>query len=161
MNHRWTAADVARATGVTAALIGHWCDRHTITLGADDEQASGHGVPRKFSINRVLQIALAKILSDLGMATSKAARLALTFTDTGTVDRSPGELFEDAPTVLLVSGDRSRVVRSNEISSADDVQALMAHDSENPAAVIVLPLNRIVARVRAALGLELPAACRL
>lgn len=70
------AADVTRATGVTASKFNIWLDRGLIRTNSKDETGTGYGRPRSFSLQTAHRVGLAHELTKIGMQPSIALELA-------------------------------------------------------------------------------------
>jgi hypothetical protein len=73
---------VCAATGVPAARLGRWKDRKTFEPSRDDKGSTGSGDHRLFSRESVNRIAIAKALTDLGIAAKPANQAATLFETT-------------------------------------------------------------------------------
>jgi hypothetical protein len=70
---------VCAATGVPAARLGRWKDRKTFEPSRADKGSTGSGDHRLFSRESVNRIAIAKCLTDLGIAAKPANQAATLF----------------------------------------------------------------------------------
>lgn len=98
---RFTGAEIARAVGWTMAALNN-ATRGDHPIIRPTKPAGGTGRVNLFSYRRAMQIALTAALMRQGFKVSHAANVALSFTDHGTEERPPLELFGGASTVLLV-----------------------------------------------------------
>lgn len=128
METGFAAADVTRATGVDPGVLQNWLKRPVIVGGADRIEGGGSpGKHRRFTLQVVMQIALAKELIDVssGMELKTAFGSAMQFAHFGETEvgwvygdkdespkRSPGLPFHYAhgDTLLLVRGQSAEVV---------------------------------------------------
>jgi hypothetical protein len=140
---RFTASEVADATGVRPEKQYQWEDRGITVLSRRDKRSRGSGDPSLKSIETVYGIAITAALVKLGVTAKLAARAALAFTDEGQTGRKPGALFARGKTVLKVTPERSTVVNAFADTSFTDVC--------NSASVIII-CNQIVQKVDAVLN---------
>lgn len=154
---RFTSADVCRAAGVPAATLANWISRKpaTIRLGEHDTPAGGSTGTHLFTLNRIVQVALTAELVTLGIPPRDAAWCAFAFTDTeepsylpwtGREDRARGELFREGRTVLLAGVGFAQIV-----NMAAGVPLDVLIRQRGAASAVVVDVNAVVARVRAAL----------
>jgi hypothetical protein len=74
--------DAAEAAALDVALLRSWLDREPIIeLGRFDQAPQGTGKPRLLTLRRIIAIAIAAELVELGIITSRAGRIATLFTD--------------------------------------------------------------------------------
>lgn len=122
------AQDVAKATGTTPKQITDWCNQGLV-LGQKDRLGKGHR--REFSLNNLMQVAVAVALMQHGIRSpADAFQAAMHFAHVGSdhsgwVDKN-GNMVEDPPlpkrkpgypyhfrdgeTYLIVSGERSKEI---------------------------------------------------
>lgn len=110
---RYKTKDACEATGVKMETLKTWFQRGLI-LGeneTDIRENRTHRVERVLSFARVLQIAIMHKFCQLGLPASKAASVALAFTDFSednatcgdeapTIKRLPGHIYEKGHTML-------------------------------------------------------------
>ena len=72
---------VSAATGVSAAKLSRWQDRKTLKPSRQDKASSGSGDHRLFSRVTIDRIAIAKRLTDLGIAARPANQAAASFVE--------------------------------------------------------------------------------
>lgn len=110
---RYNTKEVCEATGVKMETLKTWFQRGLI-LGeneTDIRENRTHRVERVLSFARVMQIAIMHKFCQLGLPASKAATVALAFTDLGegnatwadevpTIKRRPGHIYEQGLTML-------------------------------------------------------------
>src|SRR5258706_8500987 len=97
---RYTAAEVADATGIPPEKQLQWIDRHTIIPSRLDKTPSGTGDPRLMAIPTVYQFAIIAALLPLGVAPKHAASAARKFTDEPSPGRAAGRLYQQDQTLL-------------------------------------------------------------
>jgi hypothetical protein len=115
-----------------------------------DVDSNSSGVPRLFSTRRVMQVAITNELARLGIGAGRAAEAALRFTDYPPAGREPCELSTTGRTWLALLPERAEVITVDDPSSfSSDLSILML--PAGAAAVAIVNLNSIVARVSAAL----------
>ena len=148
--------NVARAAGVADGVVRSWLDRGLITMAEGGRDAAGRAQSRLFPIETALQVAVAAELMRLGFTASRATRLALSFSDSGTTDRLPGELFDDDKTILAVWPhlEAGKVIRASSIAS------IFAGAGVSAASAAFLDLNEVYRNTAARLGAPLPDAAR-
>ena len=78
-----TSQDVAFAAGVETKQVQNWATRNLITGHQDDEHSGGKGNARRYSINSVMEIAVAAELIALGLGPEQAFRAAMRFAHVG------------------------------------------------------------------------------
>jgi hypothetical protein len=94
---------VCAATGVPAARLGRWQDRKTLQPSRHDKASSGTGDHRQFSRDTIIRIAIAKTLTDLGIAANPANKAATLFTG----------LFQFGRTVLTLTRTGAKIVNAD------------------------------------------------
>lgn len=129
-------SDVAASVDPTnaasrAGSLRMWFARGALQWSAENAHEDGRDQPPakagsvgRLSRFRVIQIAIAVRLSDLGLAPNEATAAAAAFSDFGTAERLPSQLFADGSTVLFVwrtdTGDvAQRVVNARSTDSFD------------------------------------------
>jgi hypothetical protein len=126
---------VCAATGVPPAMLGRWADRRTLKPCRRDKASSGSGDHRLFSKTTVYRIAIAKMLTDLGVAASPANRAAVHFT----------ELHEIGRTLLLVNSTGAAIINTEYNASLTDIAGRPF------GAAIILDIGQIISSVDQAL----------
>jgi hypothetical protein len=111
-----------------------------------DRASTGSGDHAGYSRRRIMQAAITKSLTNLGVSISTASAAALAFSDEGQTDRAPGELFEYGKTLLVILPDGSTTVK-NVFGDAS-----LEEISTDAACSIVVKINKIVAQVDAIIG---------
>lgn len=87
--------------------------------GVDADQAPARaGVAGRLSRHRVIQLAIAVQLADLGLAPQEAADAAIAFSDTAAPPRAPGALFPEGETTLFVWREAEGEVRRRVLNHA-------------------------------------------
>lgn len=157
----FNAEQAAEAAGTTTGTLRAWLQRGTILPGDGDKPANGSGYYHFFSLNRVVQLALAVELVAFGLPTRRAGMLAAGFTDVGNTPgdgpdaagetREPGALYTNGRTVLIAheGADVGRVVC---VRPGTPVELLFNVPGAGPRLVAcMVDVNAVVRRVRAAL----------
>jgi hypothetical protein len=144
---RFTIANVARATGVSADTIRQWYKREVLTIGMTDLPAADVGLARLFSGRTALAIGIMGELIKLRIPPDIAARAAIKFAHTGDGEREPGHLFPNGETLLVVTLDHQRIV------NVDPKTALRAIISPSKPTVVLL-LDELIDTFRGGLGLD-------
>jgi hypothetical protein len=111
-----------------------------LKLQGCDRGSSGSGDPIGYSRRRILQAAITKRLTPLGVSPSAAARAAFQFSDEGQTGRRPGELFPNGKTLLLVSPEGATVKSVLYDAPHTDV-------TDRAVAAITIDLNRVAQEV--------------
>ena len=166
--------DVAERLNIPFSTISNWLTRRDIrALERDPHElrSPGTGRSRRFSLRRVLHIALMAQLVRVGLAPRAASYAALRWTDDSdsparyaadahdpTKDRNPGELFKDGKTLFIVwhgldgteDNPDAAVVRYTDTSELDDL--FSPNKSRQADAITVIDLGELDYRTRAALG---------
>jgi hypothetical protein len=81
---KYLLGDAAMAAGITTTLLKSWLSREprVIHFGPYDHEGRGKGSTRLFTLRRILSVAIAAELVQLGVTASRAGHLAFIFTDT-------------------------------------------------------------------------------
>jgi hypothetical protein len=116
-----------------------------VKLQGYDRKPSGSGDRAGYSRRRILQAAIMKRVTGLGLPASIASAAALQFSDVGQTGRAAGDLFEHGKTLLIICHDGATVQNSLFDASLADV-------SRRGASLIIADLNKIVDQVDAALN---------
>lgn len=171
---RFTTDQIAKAAGVSPETLGSQVRRGDLPLAPSESpelRQPGQGRTRYWSARRALSYALTVELARRGLSVREASQLALKFTDAGGEGdeprivgaavatappenmRRPGDLFREGKTVFRVvlvpgRGPIGAVERWEDVKDAPEV---MRPGLVGTSAVIV-PLNELVERVFAALG---------
>ncbi|UPJ27086.1 hypothetical protein [Bradyrhizobium sp. CW1] len=146
------------AAQINLPTLKNWISRKPpAVFVADDERVQvGERTSFRFTLRRVLQIAVVAELVRFRIGPSDAAWMAAEFTDSQKdfEDRRPGELFKKDFTVLVVS---SSQLSSLVNASAQTSWRLLPKLSLNPSSSsnIIVNLNHIDMRVRVSLGLPI------
>jgi hypothetical protein len=136
----WPLRTVALAADMKPRALRQWFETSVITLQGNDRKSTGPGDHCGLSRQRAYQAAIVQHLNKLGVSVSRAARVALEFTDSGNFGRPPGVLFEHGKTILFVGPDGASVKNIRAGTLFSDV----VNGSD---ASIIVNLNGIVARV--------------
>jgi DNA-binding transcriptional MerR regulator len=102
---------VSAATGVPAARLERWQDRNTLKPSRHDKGTTGSGDHRLFSRATVNRIAIAKRLTDLGIAAKPANQAAALF----------DELHQFGRTLLVIGASGSQIVNADYHASLSDI----------------------------------------
>jgi hypothetical protein len=111
-----------------------------LTLRGNDRQSTGSGDHCGLSRRRAYQAAITQTLNRHGVSVSRAARAASLFTDEAQQGRSPGELFPEGRTFLILRKDGPVVVKADYDATFSDLASY--HDS-----MVAIDLKQIVQRV--------------
>ena len=151
---RYTLSRAANAAEVSTDTLARWLDNSVIRLRAGDVDSTSSGIPRQFSVQRVLQIAATQALVRIGVSPARAAGAAASWTDQPTPGLTePATLFADGGTWLLLDGDGARVVNlAPDTALADALRAAPAGVSA------LLDLRRLHTRALARLDAQPDAA---
>lgn len=149
---RFQTGDVLRAANVTNDQLQSWIRRGFIvgSKGEGVEMTGSPGKYRSYSFYTIMQIAVAKALTDEGVPVKQAFRAALVFSHTGSETRNPGFPYHDgSETLLCVSGERSAVIKIKEdIGLFSQVKKALG----KPLAFVSVFTNSIFDQVAFALG---------
>jgi hypothetical protein len=150
--------EVAYAAGLTPGTLSSWFARGHVIMSPQkgDHETSGSGHQRLFSFYRAVHIATMAELARLGIFPALyTSQLAFSFSDLGTPERPPAELFPTGRTWLVIrcidgklEGAVENVFTGAEIDLFRDRRRRIA------TSVIVLDMNQLVARVRSRLPKE-------
>lgn len=140
---------VARAAGIPLATLRNW--------ERSERQLIRRETGRRFSFRRALQVALTGALVNLGARPEFAARVALSFTDSGGAPlpgrrpgRHPGELFDKGWTILAIyPGEVFDVKNVMPETAAIDLFTPLGHTRSD--AATILNVTFLVQRFRCAL----------
>ena len=162
---QFSSEAACEAAGIDSATLKNWISRKpsAVTIGEDERVTAGKKTTYRFSLRRVLQIAITAELVRLGYGPRDASLHAAGFTGPepeplpGRTAHPMGELFRKNFTLLLIyPGGHSEVVNVK----ADDAWRIVMRAGlgvgRQPAATIV-NLNDIDRHVRTTLGLPLTA----
>ncbi|KYH01700.1 hypothetical protein [Bradyrhizobium sp. DOA1] len=144
------------AAGIDAATLKNWISRKepAVFIAPNERVQIGERTSFRFTLRRVMQLAIVAELNNFGIGPSDAAWMAAEFTDqeNDMQTRRAGELFEKNYTVLIVAGSH---LCSLVNATAETSWRLLPTLSMAPSASsnIVVNINRIDMRVRVALGL--------
>jgi hypothetical protein len=139
---RFTLSRAAHAAEVSPDTLARWLDNSVIRMRGNDVDSTSSGVPRRFSIARIMQIAATQALVRLGISPARAAGAAATWTDQATPGIEPAGTFVEGGTWLLLDSDGARVT-----NLAADVALTDSLRSAPAAAAAMLDLRRLRARV--------------
>lgn len=161
---QFATGQVVSATGVSNATLQSWLKRNLI-VGQKDAPISGGGTPgahRRFSFHNVMEIAVTKALTEVGLNVSDAVKAAMHFAHSGRGPignermRLPGLPFDTMTnpcfTLLCVAGDSSALVPW--VPGKEDATAIARHLLGEPLGWITLRINPIFESVVAALGFD-------
>jgi hypothetical protein len=149
------SADACKAAGIEMSTLKNWVSRNppVLLLSAKERVAIGDRSEFKFSLARVLQLAITAALVEIGLSPRHAGSMAVAFTDIeegalpGRPRRKMCELFPRGRTVLVGDG-----TLAAEIINADTETQLLTFTIARGGAAIVLDLNALVKRVYQAIG---------
>ena len=132
-----------------------------------ERMAAGSGRSHLFTFRRVMQIALTAELVALGFPPRKAGMVAVGFTDVGhggagyvgdgepiRIKRLPGELYPDGWTILVAESDRE-TGRTVNVHHNTLLTELLFTSARPPSTLVIVNVNAVDRRVRAALGLDM------
>jgi hypothetical protein len=146
------------AAGIDLATLKNWISRKepAVFIAPDERVQIGERTSFRFTLRRVLQLAIVAELGSFGIGPSDAAWMAAEFTDSenNIQDRRVGELFRKGYTVLVISGSHlcSLVNATAETSwRLLPKLSLVPSGSSN----IIVNLNQIDMRVRVTVGLPI------
>jgi hypothetical protein len=139
----------AKASQSTNKELRRQVTNGPLKLQGCDRASSGSGDPIGYSRRRILQAAITKQLTPLGMSASAAARAAFVFTDEGQTRRAPGELFQHGKTILVIAPAGASVRNLFFDVSLSDA-------TDRAIAAIVIDINKVVAFVDSVLNNERP-----
>lgn len=157
---QFTIAEASALAGLAIGTLRDYFQRGVFTLVGKDQSAPAGGI-RKLSGRRLMQIAVAAELIEMGVSPPTAARHALAFSDQGNGalpgladERMPGELYPNSYSWLVIrKGDYlGRVVQVKADLAA---VSLIAPRGER-APCIVVPLDPIAHRIFAAVQMKQP-----
>jgi hypothetical protein len=97
-NERYSTSQVTAATGLPNHTLQSWLKRDLLVSppGAPIEGGGNPGVHRRFSFQSIVEIAIAKALCDIGLATANAIKAGAHFAHFGqAVAYYPGEQLEN------------------------------------------------------------------
>jgi len=165
-HHQFSTGQVVAATGVTNAALQSWLRRNLIVGHKTTAPIEGGGTPgahRKFSFFNVMEIAIAKALTDTGLKDIDAAmKAAMHFAHSGhaAVGDNPGRMpslpfdWRQPPrkTILCVAGERSTVTYWR--PGNNDFWVIARHQLGNPEGFVALEINPVFERVVANLGYD-------
>ena len=153
--HQRRLADVSRCTGVPPARLARAMDRGILKLRGGDKESANSGDHRQFSAPRIVQIALAKSLSALGIGAARAYAAAARFTDEGSPGRKPNELFETGLSWLVVANSGATVLNLPPGALAADL--ISGHlTGDRAEAVVIVDVGSIKWRIEVALNATQP-----
>lgn len=127
----------------------NWLARKAIVL-ADEYQGPGHGRARLWTLRQIYQLAITAELFRRGVAPAQGSLLACHFTDWGDETRSPGELFAEDETLLVVYGPADKPEAQVMPLSDFDIGKLV---DNRDASLVVVNVSRLVREVRHTLDL--------
>ena len=145
MDATYPLGRVSYAAECPIGVLGRWLETGVIEMRAGDVDSPHQGIPRQFSVPRVLQIAAVRALNSLGVSPLRAASASLPWTDQGTAGLAAGEVFDDGYTFLAIDDGGARVV--NFPADVGLAQAIQTGAGWNPRATIFLDLRRLRERV--------------
>ncbi len=148
----FTTGQVSAASGVSAASLQTWIRRGVIVghRGEGVDKPGSPGLRRSFTFRNVIEIAVAKALTDLGLDVSTAFEASARFAHISGSKRLPGLPYPDALyTVLCVGGGRSEMLAWE---PGQDFLTMARHHLLNPDAFATLVINDLFDRVVTALG---------
>ncbi len=129
--------EAARAAGLDAGLLKSWIYRNPriILLGRYDQKAEGTGRPQRFTLRRVISVAITVELVSLGFTASRAALIAYLFTD-GELPRLSFDYLSPVSDIMLIvySDGSSFVAAARSNLSVAEVFAFSVEDDRVPAA---------------------------
>jgi hypothetical protein len=156
------------AAQIDLATLKNWASRKPSAVLIGDEERVASGEQRsvfRFTLRRVLQLAITAELVKLGLAPREASLHAAQFTDMedgelpGRQSRRMGELFRRHHTFMLIYPDAAYCAIEN--IKADEPWRLVVRKGDgaprNFSSAIILNLNQIDARVRVVVGLPIMA----
>jgi MerR HTH family regulatory protein len=126
---------VCAATGVPAAKLARWQDRKTLKPSRHDKTSTGSGDHRLFSRESVNKIAIAKTLTDLGIAATPANRAAALLVG----------LYEFGRTLLVVKPSGAEIVNAGFNDPLSDICGRPFQ------AAVIIDIGQIIATVDQAL----------
>jgi hypothetical protein len=138
----------AHAANTEPSFVRSLISRGLIPLKADkgDIDSTGTGDHRQFSINRVMQIAIAVALIRMTLSHKRAADAALVFSDVGSSGgRLPSQLCHGGKTALLVFEDGARVLKVDNSTNLLAVLLDGATEQREMATVLLVdPIHKLV-----------------
>jgi hypothetical protein len=135
----------AEAAQFTTKEFRRQVNNGPLKLQGCDRGSSGSGDPIGYSRRRILQAAITKRLTPLGVSASTAAAAAYRFTDEGQTRRQPSETFEHGKTLLLVSPEGATVKNVF-------FDVTLSDATDRTVAAIVVDLNKLVEAVDSVLN---------
>lgn len=153
---KFTTGQTAVAAGISTATLQNWLKRGVIVGHRKDAPIEGGGSPghyRAFSFYNVVEIAVAKQISDLGINLEHAFHAAAVFSHTGDEHRFPALPFPRGYTMLCfspVAASNNAVRVLNWAPGTDIIGELRAQ--WRPIAHMTLEMDDVFDSVCAALG---------
>lgn len=139
----------AHASDGPLPTLKTWFARGDIALLKDE--TPGRGRERRFSLRRVMQIALVVRLARAGASPSAASIAAAKWTDVGRPDRLPGGLFPKGQSYFVARIDRDGSVPRAEVTNSDSLLQAFAHAQADT--ICAVHLNQLDIDVRKRLGI--------
>ncbi|WP_424981602.1 hypothetical protein [Maritalea sp. S77] len=138
LQHAAFAAEIDKST------LSRWLDTGIIKMRGPDVDSGSSGIPRQFSRQRIVQIAIAKALANIGVSPGRGAAAALKFTEEENCE------IPDTGCAWLVMDDAGpRLARVDHEPKLAEV--LLSPGGWAPIAAVAIDLSRIVRRVDARL----------
>ncbi|MBY0256131.1 hypothetical protein [Methylobacterium sp.] len=139
------------------ATFRTWLARGIIRYSETDQAPARAGVAGLLSRHRVIQLAIAAQLVDLGLPPKEAADVAVAFSDTAAPPRFPGILFPTGETTLCVwreaSGEiRRRVLNHAATDGLDRIRQLLGGAKPLTEALIVIDCRAVLHGLEALIG---------
>src|ERR1700687_3115049 len=106
---RFTPADVAAATGVSAVMQNQRYTRHVYRRAQRDSVPKGHGDTRLVTAETVYHIALTEACAKVNLPTRHAVMASSLFAE-GQRGRPANQLFEAGRTLLVLKEDGAEII---------------------------------------------------
>jgi hypothetical protein len=134
--------EVTDLTGLTKPMINRWIDQGHLAL-----ESSGRGKKRCWTVNQVMQLAVAQRATVLGLNPTDACLVGAKVAHMGTQERLPGQPYRDAAgrtATTLVSFD------AGDVRLWNGFQAINGQTFKSPGVVILqyhLVFDEVMAKI--------------
>ena len=160
-HQRFSTGQVCHAANLPNATLQSWLKRNLVVGHRQIEGGGSPGVHRQFSFFNVMELSIAKALTDMGLSASVALKAGQKFAHaaSGPIGRQPGRIpsvpFDSRKgwlTLLCVAGERVTEYRMTKPENGLDaeVSARVGH----PGGIMVLELSRVFERAVRVLGYD-------
>jgi hypothetical protein len=106
---RYLISSVARAADVPVATLRSWLQRRHLWLAKHDHPAEAFGSAHRLSLRSALRVGAMAELIALGVPPRRAGEAALLWTEAGSPERLPAQLYAKPLTALCVWRDGAEV----------------------------------------------------